>query len=471
MSELSNLLRQRLGAQNKAEVEAAGVHPDADTLTAYSEQLLPAAERQHVLRHLAACGECREVVALSQSEVPEAVLQPVLTPSPVPVWRRLLSPAFGVAGLVAAMAVIALLVVQTPHKSDQQQAGELKVAPPPASAPVVPAEPAGSASAQPAARGAMNLASRDRDRSAASVAGLAALSKPAKIANKIASATDRFTPSSQPVRTAGKQDFVNNAFFDANVAESMIAGPGSYDYPAAPQPHGTASEARFNLSAGGQITGFSDIPANATNNKSSVAVLTPPPPPEHFGLRLDKMMVKGARAVFRAPTGAPAIRANSLGASAMSLAPKFTGSTKAEPGAVAAAPAKSESAGFAGSGAFSYASRPAISSAETTAATWKVTDGKLLKAYGQAPWQEAATPAVFEFTTVSAHGGEVWAGGANAGLIHSYDGGNTWTLVKLGEEASGAIVSILFSGNQVQVKTSDDQSWSSANGGKSWVKN
>src|SRR5437588_5960831 len=130
MSELSNLLRQRLGAPNSAEANGAGVHPDADTLTAYTEQLLSAAERQQVLKHLSACGECREVLALSQAEVPEVAMQPILKPAPVSLWRKLFSPAFGLAGAVAAMALIAVLVLEIPQKSGQQQTNkEARVAP------------------------------------------------------------------------------------------------------------------------------------------------------------------------------------------------------------------------------------------------------------------------------------------------------------------------------------------------------
>ena len=43
MPELSNLLRQRLAATENG---GAPAHPDADTLTAYVEQSLAAAERQ-----------------------------------------------------------------------------------------------------------------------------------------------------------------------------------------------------------------------------------------------------------------------------------------------------------------------------------------------------------------------------------------------------------------------------------------
>lgn len=489
MSELSNLLRQRLGAQTSAEQNGAGVHPDADTLTAYSEQLLAGAERRQVLKHLSGCADCREVLALSQVDIAEPATQPVLQPATVSWWRRVLTPAFGVAGLVAAMAVIAILVVQTPHRSGVQQANKDSVGAPAtgqqqdseakASASAQPeiaadnaAKPAAPAQPETTAHNRPDAAYAYSNRAAApatgtSVGGLTAL-RLSGAPNKIPSSSAAAPAPPPPILTAGlkKKDFVNSAFFEAD-NEDVVMGN---QLPPAPQP--TKSEARFNTAAPGQIGSFSDIPANAIKDKSTVAILIPAPPKEHFGLAWEKTVIKGARHLVRSPFSAPAISSNSVTTSAMLAAPpKFSDSQKAAESTIAAAPAKTDSAGFAGGGAFTSASRRSLSSAETTAATWKVADGKLLKSFGQSAWEEAHTPAAFEFTVVNAQGGQVWAGGTNAGLIHSYDGGNTWNLVKLGEGASGAIVNIFFAGNHVQVRTSDDQSWSSADGGKSWVRN
>ena len=44
-----------------------------------------------------------------------------------------------------------------------------------------------------------------------------------------------------------------------------------------------------------------------------------------------------------------------------------------------------------------------------------------------------------------------------------------WENVKLGDSASGTIVSIVASGLSVQVKTSDNQTWSSSDAGKTWT--
>jgi hypothetical protein len=43
-----------------------GFHPDAESLSAFSEQVLEGRERREVLAHLAVCGRCRQVVALAR---------------------------------------------------------------------------------------------------------------------------------------------------------------------------------------------------------------------------------------------------------------------------------------------------------------------------------------------------------------------------------------------------------------------
>jgi hypothetical protein len=486
MSELSNLLRQRLGAQNTAE-NGAGVHPDADTLTAYSEQLLPTPERQRVVKHLAACVDCREVLALSQAELPAVEMQPVLKPAPVSLWRKLLTPALGVVGVIAATALIAILITQGPNRPNQPANSAFKTPAPSDQQP--PAQP--SASGAPENRAASNQAdagaaaaeAAKKDRStrngSAPIAGLAALGKLSQLPNRLAAPAKTAAPP-PPVFTAelrngnggngngGKQDFVNSAFFEAGNADLVVDGQSNKDYPSEPKPQGSVYDSRLSAMTPRSL---SDIPQNAGNTTSTVAILTPRPPQEHFGSRVEKTVIKGARTLMRSPFIAPAISSNSLGSRAMLASPKFDPQKAEQSTAVAAAPARAETDSFAASGAMSAGARGSLNTAETTVASWKVVEGKLLKAQGQSPWEEARTGAPFDFTFVNARAGEVWAGGTNAGLIHSYDGGNTWNLVNLGEGASGSIVSILFAGNHVQVKTSDDQSWASSDGGKSWTRN
>jgi len=64
MAELPKSVREQLARARKR----PGSHPDADVLTAFSEDSLTPAERRHVSEHLASCAECREVLFLAQPE-------------------------------------------------------------------------------------------------------------------------------------------------------------------------------------------------------------------------------------------------------------------------------------------------------------------------------------------------------------------------------------------------------------------
>jgi photosystem II stability/assembly factor-like uncharacterized protein len=102
---------------------------------------------------------------------------------------------------------------------------------------------------------------------------------------------------------------------------------------------------------------------------------------------------------------------------------------------------------------------------------WKVAGGKLMKLASQSQWEDAYPVAstIVEFSIVNARGNDLWAGGSNAFIIHSRDGGVTWDTIKLGDTASGTIVSIIAGTMSAQVKTSDNQTWSTIDGGKTWA--
>ena len=143
---------------------------------------------------------------------------------------------------------------------------------------------------------------------------------------------------------------------------------------------------------------------------------------------------------------------------------------KNQPAEISAAPVRADADSFAASSSLS-AGAMAYRSADSATPMWKVADGKLMKFSRQAQWEDAHPVAGsnMEFSFVNARGSDVWAGGSHASLIHSRDGGQTWETVKLGDNATGTIVSIIAGTMSVQVKTSDNQSWSSTDGGKSWV--
>jgi hypothetical protein len=69
-----------------------GFHPDAESLSAFSEQALEGRERGEVLAHLAVCGRCRQVVALAReaadADNKTAAVPPRKTVAPTAWWKQ-----------------------------------------------------------------------------------------------------------------------------------------------------------------------------------------------------------------------------------------------------------------------------------------------------------------------------------------------------------------------------------------------
>ena len=477
MPELSNLLRQRLaGTENGP----APVHPDADTLTAYVEKSLSATERQAVIAHLSACGPCREVVVLSQSELPELATQTVLAPAPVSPWRRLLRPAFGLAASVAAMAIIAVLVLQLPQKSTQPSASlsnketQQAKATPAADQAVATEEPKAAVPAPNVSTLSESAARTDLDRKANEARAQMKHEEPARAKmTATLGAAPSMAPPPPPARVPGltaglqRKDFVNTDFFATNNADVVLDGQSKKDFPSAPQPQ-TAGAGKL-FSANTKITGFSDIPTNAAGN-SNVRILTPTPPSKPLTYKIGQLASATVRSLHLHTNVAPNLRAGALGASTMGEPGSFSATLmKNQTAEAKAAPEKADAGSLAASdalspGALSYS----YGARESAPTSWKVVGGKLIKSAGQSQWEEAYPGAGFEFSFVTTRGNDVWAGGSHASIIHSRDGGLTWETVRLGEAATGTIVSIMAGTLNVQVKTSDNQLWSSSDAGKTW---
>ncbi len=85
-----------------------GMHPDAESLTAFAEQVLPVAEREEILVHMSTCGRCREVVFLAQQAIEEDQPEPVAAAVDAPIkaraswfnWRWAWIPVAACAGLI-----------------------------------------------------------------------------------------------------------------------------------------------------------------------------------------------------------------------------------------------------------------------------------------------------------------------------------------------------------------------------------
>ncbi len=157
----------------------SGQHPDADQLSSFIEQALPAHERDDVLAHLSVCAECRAVVALAMPEEEEIA-------APAPELRR--RPWFAgwmvFVPAAAAVAALALFVfyVHRQNTAPQQQAQMSPLpAAPPASAPPPQPKAATSAPETRVVRKANPSAPSQQDRIASVVSASAGANAPAAV--------------------------------------------------------------------------------------------------------------------------------------------------------------------------------------------------------------------------------------------------------------------------------------------------
>jgi hypothetical protein len=498
MPELSNLLKNGLAKSS----QEAGVHPDADLLTAYAEQILTSSERSQVLVHLAACRQCRDVVSLALEPVAEEKA-PVLVATPRRRW--FLTPQFALVAAMAAMAVgVGIVMRLQPSQPAAQFAHEAKAVPPAAinsgsgesspaqpgstrsdSAQPGPAEKDGrsSPSAVPPPKGmpgfAGNTASDHKDAGTRSLQVEArnvplqdAAGKAAASAASPASPANRPEPKKKDAGAGGRaqlasaaparRDYVNLQMFASDASYQGAAGG---ELPSAPSPApapSTITEAR--VSAGGPPTIFADIPNNAVKQSQRGMTLYQPPAARESAGILGKVADAGRR--LRAKKLGPAIPAEAMKSFAMASGAPAT--DQAAEVTAARAAAKPESMTLKESSAFSTSGMRGRNNDQWTAGSrWSVDHGKLYNdAKGHA---EMTSVSGMEFSTVWENGAEVWAGGSRATLIHSSDGGATWERIALGDSANGTVVNIEVSGGNVVVKTSSNQAWTSHDGGKSWM--
>ncbi|MDM7921556.1 MAG: hypothetical protein QUS14_04575 [Pyrinomonadaceae bacterium] len=102
----------RSSPKGGADGGAFPVHPDADEISAFAENALPAAARSKYVAHFADCGRCRTLLAgvmTLNAEAPEtaaaAAVTPVIEPVAMPWFKRL----FTTPSLAAAMGVLVLV--------------------------------------------------------------------------------------------------------------------------------------------------------------------------------------------------------------------------------------------------------------------------------------------------------------------------------------------------------------------------
>jgi hypothetical protein len=157
-------------------------HPDAESLSAFAEQALGERERGQVLKHLAVCARCREVVALAHNATvaevaPAASVRAAIQPRAW--WRSWQLAWVPSAALAAAVAITVFVHMRNVEQNAEIARNEGQAITGSATAPAVPA-PQGAQPVQAAPPAAAPVAAKSPARSAKREAAGAAHNPPSQ---------------------------------------------------------------------------------------------------------------------------------------------------------------------------------------------------------------------------------------------------------------------------------------------------
>jgi hypothetical protein len=406
-------------------LQTAQAHPDADLLTAFSEQTLIGRERELVLAHLAACASCREVVSLAARPIPEPLAS---QSAPKPAFWKWPVLRWGAVAASAVIVVIAVSLGQYERKAEQlaRFGSEMLPIAAPASQQKVQRD---ETLQQPPASPGVKAPQIRYEKVAPQPASKAAAKPRNNVGNDLAKDVKEDKGAPAPAALGG-----------------VAAGSG--------------------LAANNSAPRYESLRALATNRN---AVMTPttaaaPAAPPPTGLQ-------AARSA-PAPAEATSVRAETVTvesqASAMKPAPAIGGPMNVS----RAKTAKSEQAAH-GDAAQAFAPSRQLQY-RNVISEWQVTpEGYLLNSTDQGRNWARQLPDQ-RFTHVQTVGPHVWATGPDGVLMHSADGGINWTRVTPSDKdvrLRGDIVSMVFlDANHGTLKTSSGETWSTADAGQSWRK-
>ena len=430
MTEVPKIVHDRLRAALPNQAGAGASHPDADLLTAFAEQALPATERNGVLEHLAICGDCRELIALALPAV-DTVAAPIAAEPEadrITVARagahapRKLSfawPGLRWAALAAGVVVAAAVLLVHPGKLNQ-------VVPPTASRQVtaVPAAPSPQV-----ASSSVSVATPSTDQ-------LAVLAK-----------TEQ--PQPKPELRSSKKLKAGQVVMPPHLAEHGI------------------------LLAENQI-------ADNKQDSREVDKLSAPSTAGARALNYDAPNIPRASETVEVSAESPTVQAEVSSETAQNVAPAIA---KAKP-APQTETSQQPNAFAATVSEVPLQSRNVVSMAKLAApssptrarnVTWTVAAGVLQRSLDSGQSWQTALHADHSLLCYASHDQDVWAGGQAGTLFHSADSGVTWLQVQPSMKAQPLTSDITHidvrAPAEVVISTTNHETWSSSNNGKTWQKN
>lgn len=408
-------------------------HPDADQLSAFAEQSLPAVEREEVLAHLGQCADCREILALS---VPQVEEEQAGGRAMARSWF-VLRPEFmrwGIVGASAAVVVAAVLLVKPEMErnaisKDVRYSANVQE-------PVPVSEPAAAPSPSP--KPMVQSEEKTKNAEVGTVRG----------------------------RVRSRQDEQRDAFAANDVMVARKAAPSS----------GIGAGRGAGI-GGGMFGGV--MPSQPTGGvlastvKQENAPLTAP----------SGSAPAAAERAATAPAPASAAALERTDAKEVKSADKIS--------LADAAKAKSEEQSETATNYYSFEGKAQGHNAAPLAAkdnenavfkktmravvrTWRIAEGSLqASSDAGASWRPVGLPGGVKALAVDAGrplASSVWVGGTNGALLQSHDNGATWTQVK--GSWTGDVVYVKFASPTTGVlRTSRPgvtQEWGTEDGGKTW---
>ena len=411
MQNVPQIVRERLRA-----TPAVVNHPDAEILTAFGERSLLKPERADVLAHLASCADCREILALALPAIDTGSVVPVS----VSVRRSWLTwPAFRWGFATAGVALIALGVVEFEHHRPANSAAvATQLAPSP-----IATEMKKEVAASPDLEPTQKISERTASLAKKALDKLAGKPRPQLQAAESQPRNPNQAEPSQLMAVAKLQTPKASAFTSQTV--EVQAQGASLDAQTADSQIAKASPASGSAE---QFLGYNSGPLT----RAKPADVEP--------------VQAGAASILATPRWS----ITAIGGLQRSL---DQGKTWQDINVNApAAPL--------------VAGAPGIGGSVTTTSVKQNAIGAPLAG------KVSVTPIFFR--AVTAAGNDVWAGGSNAALFHSIDGGNHWTRVFLSPSnavLTGDILSVEFSDPQHgTVVTSAPEIWITTDGGQTWHK-
>ena len=389
------------------------VHPDADLLTAFTEQTLTRREREQVLLHLASCADCRDVVALALPEKPLSI--PAAEPVKPLFWRW---PILRWGAVAASVVIVAgaVFIGNQEHKkhSTETQVAEVRLNP----SPNLQSPATESKTQQPPAQ---TFGSSGVQRPKIRYERIPSDSRTAALPSVAKERTDNLTVA----ESQKKDENLAVGKIVAGVVAPQAQPPAAVDE--------SVNSTVFKRDAG------------TYSPTARMKAAVPPPPPsvppnatETVEVSSAAVQVESANA---APVGGPVLQADKTDSKLTDAASSFHGQ---------AALAKKQLTRFA------------------AATNWRISNRLLQRSFDSGQTWEQARPEA-SFSAVSSIGNEIWAGGAKGLLMHSADAGQSWFTVSPG--MTGDVSSLQFTDSRHGIaKTSTGETWETKDGGKSWTK-